>query len=374
MSDNKLTIAGENAVILFEGLFKSIEQSEIEKWITNIDIAFKPIEDKIDYFKEELENQEINDFEFHIIFFKTDGKSCAVKKSIENISIIHFNEIIKIFKEVGQLIRKEHFNLGLIYRMIPVQVNKKKEQLNINRVLDFYSSIIQGTTISVHTVFDYYSEALACSRRKFLAKKADNYYNLYQLGRLVNKETKGFEYFVKEISIFYLGLIKVLTKLEILDKEVLTVEKDISELELNPTIQEKENFLCLNGFSKEAKGLFYLGCMTYQIGRMQEMQNHKNKPILNKISYMGMGTKDILDLYCVLLEKFNQYQSAIRKKAIYLIIDFEKYHHMATKYLGNLPNVLGNEKENLFYLMSGYSSCIYIKKSAEEEDTNDSEQ
>ena len=138
---------------------------------------------------------------------------------------------------------------------------------------------------------------------------------------------------------------------------------DIDE-SLPTIIKGSEDFLSVQGFSTEAKGLFYLGMLIYQIGNAQYRQDHKAKPILDKITYSGMNNHDVLTLYMETLDKIRQYKKYVN---IWLCERIEKQLHYN---LGNLKNVkLFNEKENVFFIMSGYA---YSVDNYKKEDFNES--
>lgn len=375
MSEYHLNIAGENAVVLFEGILKPLDHKLYEGFKNRIDFAFdyKKIKEWTEEFAEViLEEQEIQWYEFHIIVFHTDGKSCAVKKTIESISNIRFEEVLRAFSQARRMIhtleQPFYFSLASLYHMIPIKTGKKREQLNVGRILELYAAIINGNAVSANSIWDYYVEAMDIGNKKLRASKIDNYLNLYQLKELRSKyqgNASGREFFFKQMCWEYMALIKTLQILGILDKEVFHMQTQESEqkiiAELSPILQEKEQFLEKHGFCVEAKGLFYLGAMTYVIGQMQYYQDHPNKPVLDKISYTGMSKKDILYLYEEVMMKFKQYQPAMhRKSKEWLIRSFELYSNMAAQYLGNFPekSMSYNEHEALFYIMSGYSSCI----------------
>lgn len=365
MSDFKLKIAGEDSIILFDSLEKPLEKDCLEKIKKGIDLVFNPREtqDWIDGFKSELTDwQYVELYEFNIVFYKTDGKSCAIRKTIENISSIRFEYIKSIFDEVRLTFgeKLKYFTLGNIYNIVPVSTDKDGTQLNIAKLFNLYSAIIKGELIDSTLIFDLACEALEKGLNELKSSKVRNYKNLYKLMYLKDKDY-GVNVYINKIIMSYIALFHVIQKLNILDKEVLKMN-DKSDIDENlPTIiKESEEFLSVQGFSTEAKGLFYLGMLLYQIGNAQYKQDHKAKPILDKITYSGMNNHDVLTLYMETLEKIRQYKKYVN---LWLCERIEKQLHYN---LGNLENVkLFSEKENVFFIMAGYAYCVDSFKKAD---------
>ena len=307
-------------------------------------------------------------YEFNIIFYKTDGKSTIINKTIENISSIRFEYIKNAFEEVRIIFdeKLKIFTLGSIYSIVPVSTNNKGIQINIARLLDLYSAIIKGELIDRNLIYDLACEALDRGLNELRSSTVRNYRNLYKLTYLHDKDY-GIDIYINKIMMSYIALFHVMQKLNIIDKEVFKMN-DRSDIgtDLPTSIKESEEFLTLQGFSHEAKGLFYLGALLYQIGNAQYKQDHKTKPILDKITYSGMNNYDVLTLYMEILEKIRQYKKYVNH---WLCERIEKQLHC---YLGNLENVkLFNEKENVFFIMAGYAYCVdNFKKVAINEDKN----
>ncbi|WP_024833236.1 TM1802 family CRISPR-associated protein [Ruminiclostridium josui] len=384
MSEMKSKIAGEDAVLLFEGLYENIEYGYCEKLKKNIDIVFntKDSQEWFDALIAEInEEQKVNHFYFSIIFYKTDGNSCSIKKTIESVSNAKFKYIQKVFEEsrlsMSQYLR--YFNLGHIYKLVPVSADKKGTQLNIKRVLNLISAVIQGELIYKNEIMEFACEALEKGVMQLKSSELRNYRNLYSLEFFYNeqKKSKDCRYtdkYIKKIVMSYICLFKSLQKLNILNREVFKVVNEAKSTgDLPEEIAEMETFLNSNGFSTEAKGLFYLGAMIYQIGVAQAKKQHAQKPILDKISFSGMNAKEVVQMYLDVLEKTRQYQKTVN------LWWFERLQKQMHLNFGDLSTVkLLNEKENVFYIMSGYAFCVDNYKKAnidsEEEKENDSKQ
>ncbi len=375
MKDFTIRIAGESAVFLVEEVIDKIDTNKIQSLKKDVQSAFSMknvIENAEDIVTTVRDIEEISLFSFNVVFYFTDGKSCSVFKTIEDISNIRFIYIKSIFEQVRERFGKllPNFKLGYIYGMIPVFVNKKNEQLNIARVLDLYSIILKDGLVEKNHIFDMACEALEKGLNEMWSSQIRNYKNLNGLERLSkldknndNNKSIGKEYFIRNMTLYYLALFQVLQKLNILDKEVFLVEEKnndsiLENNDLSDYIIEKEEFLNKHGFNNSAKALFYLGSMMYEVGEAQRVQGHKDKPILSKMTYTGMDHKEVISFYGEIMEKlFNQYRKKIYMQKCQQLL------HQFYKYAGSVDEFKSlTEKENVFYIMSGYGFCVNMKK------------
>lgn len=372
MEDYRLWIAHEPAVVLFDGIFGKLNREEISSFEKKLDAAFNL--DKVYGWAEELsdvlEDQKLDRlYEFHILFYQTDGKSCAVKKTIESVSNVRFNTIMSVFKKIETEHNLSSFKLGTLYALIPVRTNDKREQLNIARILDLYDAVMKAHPISLSNLMEWYAEAMDCGNRHLRSGELKNEKNLLKLDYAIKKQdrktSKMREYYFREMTRHYLAFIEVIRELGLLEGEMFSMEEKekTTGKSFNEQIEEREAFLEKHHFSESARGLYYLGAVMYQVGEMQAAQGHKAKPILDKVTYSGMSQWDIIRLREDVLEKIQQYRRTIIKgEKQWLTVKAERFAAMADSYLGNLParTDLRDEHANLFYLMSGYSGCTYI--------------
>lgn len=368
MSQYRIKVAGENCILLFSGVVDPLDQSEFPVIKDVIDIAFQT-ENYANKEKRFLYKNTQKYFQFHMVFYQSDGKSTKVKKTIESISNLRFNNILDIFEEVripfGMML--PNFSLGHVYRMIPVCTNKKGEQLDIDRVLNFYGAILLGEYLEKALLFSLAAETLEKGMRELRAEKIRNYTNLFQLNKLVGK-SYGPDVYISNMICMYMALFEVLQRLHIIDKEDSNMEKIPEMANVPEYVQQAEAFTARHAFSNMQKGLFYIGALTYQIGSAQVQQKHKTKPILDKISYSGMNKADVLTFYEDLLDKVRQYKNV--KSCGWLLGKSEQIIKQIQSNLGHLDELNDiSEQECVFYLMSGYA--FFVKNRAKKND-NDS--
>lgn len=379
MNDMRLKIAGETCIVLPEGLERDLDYDNMTAIKNRVDAIFNPKDiaqwkQDTDFYINIIQNIPL--YQINLNFYETDGNSCAIKKTIESISELRLNEVTKVFLAVRQQLEelspKKTFLPGNIYNLIAVQTNNKNKQLNVGRVFDLYADILNGYTVNKNYIFDLYSEALTKGLNQLNSQVLRNYKNLDGLFYAIShKDINGKDWFIKNLTVQYRGLFLVLQQLGILDKEVFTMSSSeiatekVNEVEMEKFIEKIEAYLDKNGFDKSARGLFYLGILIYKIGVAQAKQGHKQKPILDKITYSGMTNHDVLILYTEVLEKIRQYRKIISLWYCDFCIKQLQTH------LGNLEALkLFTEKENVYYIMAGYAYNIGRYK-ADKTDGND---
>ncbi len=353
--DFKIKIAEENVFLLPEGIMGNFEYEYLKIIKKDVDLAFTT-EDARQWIKqveEEANEEKIKEYNVNFIFHRTDGKSFEVLETIEDIPDFRLKKIIKLFESYSYEISSIYsinFSLGSIYRIIPVKVNKNKEQINIGRVLSFYKSILMGEKVAQTIFYDYAAEALDVGLKQLAKSSFDNYYNM----QLVNYKEKP-DFFIKDLIFKYIVLIKSCQELKLMDREIFEHNgkgKDKMGIntpskEVNSKIDEIEKFLNEIGFREETRALFYLGILINKVGIAQYSKEHKSKPILKKIQFQGMNEREVYDLYLDTIEKLRQYD----KLDLYSEAVMNRFHYYYEPYKGTLMN----EKQNVFYLMAGYS-------------------
>lgn len=369
-----LNIAGERAFVLPEGLLDDFRYDKLSAIKKGTDLFFekgitKEIESELEVAVEIFERSE--EYVVHFFIYKTDGNSVTVLETIEDVPTLH---IIELVKELGRQAERlspyiRSLSLGAIYRMIPVRTNKKKEQLDIQRVLTLYHSLFSKTTIDAPVLFEYATEALEKGFKEIRKKQIIQYENMGLHSFLPDQEDRYF----RQVTMRYICLLQTCQKLGILDREVFYKKggKVMDLTGMTSSVQEIHRFLDKQGFRDMPRALFYLGTLVRNVARAQYEKNHKSKPILNKIQFQGMNQKEIIRLYQDVLEKLNQYNK-VNMENEQLIKAFN--HYFGTL---EIEKAL-SDQEHIFYLMAGYSFYpAKLKGEAEEqrsyEDTEDEE-
>jgi CRISPR-associated protein Csh1 len=356
----KTKIAGENVFIVPEALLGDFEYEYIRKIKENTDFAFHSkdakewitsVEAGADYIEEGL-------YSLNFVIYRTDGNSVSILQTIEDVPTLRLRIIMgKISNYVEKL--RTHLigmSLGSIYRMIPVREADNK-QVDIQRVLTTYKSLLSGELITKATLFSYTTEALDKGLRQLGKSRPDNFRNMDLFNYNHGKE----DFFIKKIIMSYIVLFQVAQELKILDHDIFKSEGEERRMPIqtvspgvNESIDQLESFLEEQRFVSRAKALFFLGALIQRVAIAQYLKEHKRKPILKKISYQGMNDHEIIRLYKDAVEKLHQYN----KMTLFTESLMNRFH----VYYGSLEmeNAL-TEHENVFYIMSGYAYMVGAK-------------
>lgn len=366
----RLKVAREDCVLLFEGLDRKIDTQDMVTLSKDIDAVFnlRGIKEWTQGFIREVsKRQKVRLYQFNMIFYKTDGKATAIKKTIENISSVRFAEVIEAMDWGRKFVNDQlpFFTLGHIYGLVPIQKNKKGEQINIKVLLEFYSDIVKGYVIRRDFLMEIIAEAFSRMMNELRSAKIRNYENLLAKKPAGERASAwDVDVNIERLAMKYIALIHALERLQIMDKEVFELpEKDYAEqTDWKEYVAVREEFLSKNGFSSVGRGLFYIGALMYEIGQAQYQQGHTQKPILDKLEYKGMNKADILNFYNDLCEKLRQYRTVIyiRRKAG---AKCESFIKQIAYYIGS-PDALNglDERESVFYIMSGYGFSVSNRK------------
>lgn len=348
-------IAGENAFVLPEGIIEPLSYNYIEKLKNIADFAFHS-RDAAEWFRSvEAEALEAGGlYALNLIVYRTDGNSVSVLQTIEDVPLIRLQLVMRLFAE-GVSALHPHvrpMSLGSVYHLIPVR-KTEKGQVNVQRVLSFYKSLLSGGMVYSNTLVSYAVEALDKGLRQLSKQKLDNYENLNLSYYREGKE----DFFIKHIVMSYLVLSRVCGQLELLDRPVFAWKRRETMAENNQSksqssVEVMEEFLEQQGFLPEARALFYLGALVNRVAWKQSGKGHKTKPVLNKINYQGMSKRDILRLYEDVLDLIRHYFEGL---PLYIGQYMERFHN----YFGTLEMTWPlNEQENVFYIMSGYAYLV----------------
>lgn len=358
------TIARESAFILPEALLGTFDYEYISKIKESVDFAFQSDDasqwlDSVEAEAGYLETL----YTINTIIYRTDGKSFSVLDAIEDVPVLRFRRVMETFSKYTSEISPhlEGVSLGSIYRIIPVyeaEKNGRRIQVDIHRVLSLYKAILSGYLVERETIFQYACEALDKGMRQLVKKSITNYYNM-DLSAFIDKE----DYYLKKIVMSYLVLMHSLEDLNVLDKPffIRTNEEArgmdqhvVSGKDAGQIVEEMEQFLERQGFVQEAKALFYLGALVHRVAVAQYLKEHKTKPILKKIQFQGMNSKEILRLYEEVIEKLHQYN----KLTLFSERLMERFHN----YYGPLREKWPlSDHANVFYIMSGYAYMVGTK-------------
>lgn len=356
----KTKIAGENVFIVPEALLGDFAYENIKKIKENTDFAFhsKDVKEWLDGIEAEEDYIEEGLYSLNFVIFRTDGNSVSILQTIEDVPTLRIRMVMEKISKYVEKLRPQlsGMSLGSIYRIIPVREADNK-QVDIQRVLTAYKSLLSGELVSKATLFSYAAEALDKGLRQLGKSRPDNFRNMDLFSYSHGKE----DFFIRKIIMSYIVLFQVAQELKILDHTIFKSEGEEKRMAIqtvSPTVNESigrlEAFLEEQGFVSRAKALFFLGALIQRVAMAQYSKDHKRKPILKKISYQGMKDHEIIRLYTDAVEKLDQYN----KRTLFAESLMSRFH----VYFGSLETVNAfTEHENVFYIMSGYAYMVGTK-------------
>jgi CRISPR-associated protein Csh1 len=248
---------------------------------------------------------------------------------------------------------KLKIDLNKLWSCIPIKEvrnNQKTVEMYIgtSRYLELLNSIFSENIISSRFLISQFNEViqiLKFERHGYNIELSDNFvFKVLQFNFLL--------LFFKKLKLTEEPEMTVITKID-----VNIVQDMIPE-----QILDYWNDLEIYG-DDQKKSLFLLGYMIGEIGISQSSKEIKNKPVLNKINFQGMGVEKLIRLANEIPEKLRQYGK----------LNYNENINTAFRILfeSNLKNWKLSNQENVFYVLSGYSYSNYIswnryKKSIEE--------
>ncbi len=287
-----------------------------------------------------------NQLSLNFLFYTKAQASFKVNKFIANVPLNHLKAIIHKFetmKEVGEhSFGLGNWNLGLnqLYYMIPMKV-EKNESVEKRKILLLYESLLTGKTLSYSWLIQQFIQLAKVHRFE--------QYDMFQIKKApVATNDLLLVYDMLKAQL----LLKMVRELELLDKGG---EEDVDyELQDDVIVRYMEEM----AFNQAQSALFLLGMLIAKVGAAQVTKQHEssplpqvsisNKPILNKINFHGMNRVKLQMLSNDVFEKLRQYK---RLNATNELI----YAEHKRLFDEALPAWSLSDRENVFYLLSGYA-------------------
>lgn len=302
----------------------------------------------LDFFVENISDEVDDIFWLNFLAYESDGNFFKSTELIKDVSIFHFQKVIKEFWKTHNEFLKvkgfdwntiiteygvsKYFNLNSVYSLIPLRKDKEKK----NKALSLFKSILENRKIEKETLFAYYCELILC-----------HYYERYRSYTNVHKSSGDYLYFSIRNSTFkYLAFIEVLKKLNIID---MNEDNKMTNEELgNKYDQAIHDFFVKMNFNQNQRAMFYLGRM---LNAVEFIQKEKKKTVIQKVNFQGMDIDDIQRLRISLVDKAKQY-SKIGK----VVFTDRKFGELFD--YNNWKMNPMNPQEAVFFLLTGYSFGI----------------
>lgn len=354
----KARIAGIDHVIIPQ--FLDYEKVDLDFALRGIkirsDILFGL--EALEHAVKDMRDETTSPFFLNFIGFESDGNFFKSTEIIKDVSDFHFQRIIDAFRAVHWELKAERFvdwesvmaeygrtgrffNLNTIYAQIPLRKEKEKK----NKALHLFKIILENRKPQRSILFEYFCELILC-----------HFYERYRSYTNIAESSK--DYFgktVRDCVFKYIGFIKVLTKLKLLDMEtsVITTNEPVNRYE-----KAINDFFAKMQLTQEQQAMFYLGRM---LNTVEFIQKEKKKTVIDKVNFNGMDKEDIQRLRIALVEKAKQY------KQLHKVI-------LSDRRFGELFDLNAwqlNPNESVFFLLTGYSFGLSVPDVTELEKKNE---
>lgn len=234
--------------------------------------------------------------------------------------------------------RRLDIDLGRIWNCLPVKI-EKTEKIGTAKYLEIIDSIFSDRRIHYGFLISQFIDVLR------IIKFEREGYNIW------NKNSKYNPDFTSKILQLNM-LILFFKKLNILGG--MNMDQNTNEINYQEMLPDEitnywENLGIYQDGRKRA--LFLLGYLIGEVGHRQSLKDIKNKPILNKVNFQGMGFEKLMRVLNEIPDKLRQYD----------ILQYnENIHSVCHLLLENYANKweLSNQ-ENVFYMLSGYGFSNY---------------
>lgn len=373
LKNQQVSIANINHCIIPQFLNKTNVDFEIvlEKVYKKSELLFQQntFDKTLTSISDEIDDSEV--YWINFLAFESDGNSFKTINLIKDVSITHFETVIKEIKNIDSRFKKldfavdwesvmsdfkdkerklQPFNFYTLYQIIPQRKDKEKK----NEALHIFKSILENRQIDKQILFKHFVDLVLCH----YFKRYEGYKNVKRFG------DDFFDFAIRDAVFKYLAFFKVLNKLNFNSNMDNTIEnqetEEIESIEQNTNklleYQQKiDNFFTQMNYIHYQKALFYLGRMLSSVAYIQK---DKKKTVLDKLNFNGMEKTDILRLRNALMEKAKQYNEV--DKVIFNDSRFNEYFDFNRWADDNNKTV--NPNEALFFILTGYSFGIKAKE------------
>lgn len=343
----------------------------LEKVYKNSELLFQQntFSNSLTSISDEIDISEV--YWINFLAFESDGNSFKTINLIKDVSITHFETVIKALKNIDSTFKKldyvvdwesmmsefkikekklQEFNFYTIYQIIPQRKDKEKK----NNALHIFKSILENRQINKQVLFKHFVDLVLC-----------HYFRRYEGYKNVKRFGDDFLDFAIRDAVFkYMAFLTVLNKLNLISNMDNIIEnpetEQIESLEQSTNklleYQQKiDNFFIQMNYIDYQKALFYLGRMLSSVAYIQK---DKKRTVLDKLNFNGMDKTDILRLRNALIEKAKQYNEV--DKVIFNDSRFNQYFNFNKWVDENNKSV--NPNEALFFILTGYSFGIKAKE------------
>lgn len=367
-SDLNTRIGGLNVYIIPHFIFKVDdwdvkEFSRVIKSTTNSIANLHALEE----FQDELEQfrEYGNNFVTNYLFYHRPAGSSEFKilKLIQDVPPSRLDFIAEKEGAISGLVDDNYggninlkIDLNRIWFCTPIKVGKQADKRSgYSRYLSIIDSIFSDKRIDYDFLISQFVEVMQ------IIKFGRNGYNIRINEDFTNKILQ-----MNFLLLFYdkLGIIGGLKMDNVSDMNIDEMGGMVPK-----EILDHWNDIDIYRDDKQKTALFLLGYLIGEIGSAQSGTGHKNKPILNKINFQGMGAEKLIRLTNDILEKLRQNKSVGGKT----LLEYNESTYSALKLLldNNIAKWNLSNQEGVFYTLSGYAFSNYLVRKRSRDNYND---
>ena len=313
--------------------------------MANLD-SIKDFQNELVRFKEYEANK--NNFVINYIFYRKPPAKSEFKilKLIKDVPPSRLDFIKNKMQEINSLVddnyvgnKRLKLDLNKIWECIPIKKGEEKDSYSgFSKYLDIIDAIFSDKSVNYEFLINQFAEVI----------------------RIITFEREGYnirigqDFTDKIIQLNFLLLLfiklKLLGGIDVNEKSNANAD-EIGKGMLPKEILDYWSHITLYG-EEEKRALFLLGYLIGEVGNAQSVTGHKNKPILNKINFQGMGVEKLIRLSNDVLEKLKQYDL--------LQYNEDTYSLLKSLFDNNIARWSQSNQENVFYTLSGYAFSNYL--------------
>ncbi|MDD3655900.1 MAG: TIGR02556 family CRISPR-associated protein [Atribacterota bacterium] len=349
---------GGLSVYIIPNFFFKIDNLDIEEFSKFIEFSSNSITNinSIAEFRKNLlkfRDLKKNAFIINYLFYykPTGSNEFKILNLIKDIPPSRLDFIRRVEEELFISVNEYHesdnsfkIDLGQIWSCIPVKREEKGNYSGYSKYLHIIDAIFSNKRIKYNFLIDQFLETLR------IIKFEREGYNIWTKQDFVNKVL------VFNFLLLFFNKLKILGGINMHSRNKVNT-REIEGLIPKDILNYWDSVEIYNNEFKKA--LFLIGFLVGEIGNAQSGKDIKNKPILNKINFQGMGKEKLYSLTNDILEKLKQYNR--------LHYDEEIYSAIKLLMDNSIKNYELSIQENVFYILSGYAFLNYLIKKRSKE-------
>lgn len=307
--------------------------------------------------KEQINNyrkyeDEFNQVTLNLLFFVKEQASFKINKLIQNIPFKNIYDFLDAMSSISEISRKyfgenhtlENMGLENIYYLIPMR-EKQGDNFEKKKILHVYESLLLQKPIRKSWI------------REQIVQLGKIYY-FEQFEPYQFKKPKIPEYAMIQSVLKGQWLIYITEKLKTGGKQMVDIQYELQD-------ETMTGYMTEMNYSVSQSAMFLLGTLISRVATHQYRSGNQTKPILNKINFQGMNKVKLRMLSTDVKQKLVQLEKTPSVQNEFLFGEHKRLFDLA------LMDWDLNDKDSVFYLLSGYSFEVQRTMRHKKESQND---